>query len=227
MKKNISISVSKIGMYGCWIAIIAISLVYAISSSTPWDRHIFNDIQIPKIDPFVHIDTKFYVLPSKIYGNARAGIPLNEILIEKSRNFYSGIGTEFHASTFYRPDFQHFPLETLLILFFRLTTFAGMVVFLYLLYLILRSVYEEDPFDLRNHYRLFYMGLISIVLPIIITLHSTVLAAFVQYNPRLLEYKISPSYLSLWLIFGGVLLLIFSFLFKEMVHIHEEQKLTV
>lgn len=227
MKKNISKSISKIGMYGCWIAIIFISLVYVISSSGPWDKYIFNSVKIPKIDPTVHLDTQFYVLPSKIYGNSRAGIPRNEMLIEKSRNFYSGIGTEFHASTFYRPDFQQFPLETLLILFFRLTTFIGLVSFLYLLYLILRSVYEENPFDLRNHHRLFYMGLIAIILPIIITLHSTVLAAFVQYDPRLLEYEISPSYLSLWLIFGGVLLLILSFLFKEMVRIHEEQKLTV
>lgn len=222
---NPSKLVSKIGMYCCWIAIIAISLVYAISSSTPWDRYIFEDIQIPKIDPLVHLDTQFYVLPSKIYG--RGDIPRNEALIEKSRNFYSGIGSEFHASTFYRPDFQQFPLETVLILFFRLATFIGLVLFLYLLYLILKSVYNENPFDLRNHYRLFNMGLIAVVLPIIITLHSAVLAAFVQYDPKLIEYEISPSYLSLWLILGGVVMLILSFLFKEMIRIHEEQKLTV
>lgn len=227
MKKNISKAICKIGMYGCWVAIISVSLVYVISSSDPWDKYIFNSTQIPKIDPLVHLDTKFYVLPSKIYGNPQADIPSNEILIEKHHNFYSGIGTEFHASTFYRPDFQQFPLETLLILFFRLTTFIGLISFLYLLYLILKSVYEEDPFDIRNHHRLFCMGLISIVLPIIMTLHSTVLAAFVRYDPRLLEYEISPSYLSLWLIFGGVLLLTLSFLFKEMIRIHEEQKLTV
>lgn len=227
MKKNFSQTISRYGFCGCWAVIIFVSFVYAVSSSTPWDRFLFDRIEIPKIDPFVYLDTQFYVLPQKIAGNSYAGIPANDFLIEKSRNFYSGVGSEFHAKTFYRPDFQQFPLETLLILFFRLTTYAGLVLFFYLLSMVLKSVNTENPFDIKNHGRLFYMGFIATVLPLIVALHSTVLAAFIQYDPRLLGYNVSPSFLTLWMIPAGIILIVLSFFFKETARIYEEQKLTV
>ncbi|MEX0723447.1 MAG: DUF2975 domain-containing protein [Gracilimonas sp.] len=213
---------SKIAYYGCWLLILLVSFIYASSSFSPWDADKYNFIE-----PLVHLDTKYYTLPQKIYGNSRIGLPPNEYLLEKASNFYSGIDSEFHATTHFRPDFEQFPVETILILFSRLFTYIGIVIFLFLLSQLLRSIYKNDPFDEKNFTRLFYMGMIGIFVPIIRILHSLVLASFITYNPRLLGYDMSPSFISLWLVLFGVLLLVLSFFFKETARIYEEQKLTV
>lgn len=212
--------ISKVAYYVCWATILIISLIYAFSSTTPWTNQKYD-----VIEPAVHLDTKFMVLPGTIYG--ASWYSRNEYLIEKSRNFYSSIGTTFLASTHYRPDFEQYPVETSLILFFRLFTYTGLVIFLFLLSQILRSVFKENPFDEKNFERLLYMGLIWIFLPIVRMLHSMVLAAFINYNPRFLGYEITPSFQSLWLVLIGILILFLSFFYKETARIHEEQKLTV
>ncbi len=222
MNNNPSKLISKISFYGCWAVIILISFNYAVSSTSPWIARDYNII-----DPKIHLDTEYYALPQKMYGNQQIGLPPNEFLIEKATNFYSGVGTKFYSEVFYRPDFEQFPVETSLILIFRLLTFAGIVLFFFLLSKILRSVIIENPFDEKNHLRLFSMGLIAVFLPIVRTLHSTVLAGYVQYDPKLLGYEITPSYSSLWLVLFGILIVILSFFFRETAQIYEEQKLTV
>lgn len=214
--------INKVAYYGCWVVIAFVSYIYVSSSTSPWKANSYN-----VIEPLVHLDTKYYALPQQMYRSYMPHFQPDEYLIEKSKNFYSGIDSEFHATTHFRPDFEQFPTETILILVFRLLTFAGIVLFLFLLSQVLRSVTKDDPFDERNFSRLFYMGIIGIFVPIIRTLHSVVLAGFVTHDPKLLGYEVGPSFMSLWLISIGILILVLSFFFKETSRIYEEQKLTV
>lgn len=227
MNKNFSKYVIKTAHYGCWIAILLVSLIYVTSSSSPWPQRLVSEFSLPNIDPKVHLDTESYVLPQKLYGNARYGPPPNEHLIKKSRNFYSGVGTQYYAEVFYRPDFEQFPLETALILFFRLATYAGIVLFFFLLSKILSSIVYEDPFNPKNHARLFYLGIIALFVPIVRTLHSIVMAGFLMYDPKLLGFEVSPSYLNLWLVSVGVFIMVLSYFFKESARMYEDLKLTV
>lgn len=220
MKDSFNKITSRLGFYCCWIGILVISFVYLLSSMTPWAAQDYG-----VIEPKVHLDTQFMVLPGTIYG--ASWYSRNEYLIEKSRNFYSSIGTEFHANTHYRPDFEQYPVETSLILFFRLFTYTSLILFLFLLSQVLRSVFKENPFDEKNFKRLFYMGIIWIFLPVVRMLHSMVLAGFITYNPRFLGYEITPNFQSLWLVLIGIFILTLSFFFKETSRIYEEQKLTV
>lgn len=215
-------TISKISYYFCWLAIIIVSFVYAASSFSPWNAQKFN-----LLEPSIHLDTKYYALQQQIYWTAGVDRTNNQYLIEKARNFHSGVGSEFQAQTFFRPDFDQFPTETILVLFFRLLTYTGIILFFFLFSQILQSVFKEDPFSPKNHNRLFYLGCITIVIPIIRVLHSLVLSGYVRRNPALLGYDVGPSYLPLWLVLFGVFILILSFLFKETARIHEEQKLTV
>lgn len=214
--------ISKGVYFACWAAIAFVSFIYVSSSMSPWKANNYN-----VIEPLVYLDTKYYALRQEMYGFQRPNFKPDEVLVERKHNFYSGVSTEFHATTHFRPDFEQFPTETILILVFRLLTFAGIVLFLFLLSQVLRSVTQDDPFDERNFSRLFYMGIIGIFVPIIRTLHSVVLAGFVTYDPKLLGYEVGPSFMSLWLMSIGILVLVLSFFFKETSRIYEEQKLTV
>ncbi len=227
MEKSISKIVCKSGFYLCWVIILSISFIYASSTTDPSEKRVFNTVTIPNIDPLIHLDTEWYVLPQYMYNFRYKHVPPNEYLIQKSENFYSQIGTEAYYKTFYRPDFEQYPLQTGLILFFRITTFLCLVISLFLLAKIFHSGYSDNLLFSKNPHRLFYIGFAVFLLPILRISHSIVLAGFIRLDPQLLGYKISPSYQSSWIMLAGVLIIIVSFAYKELIRLYEEQKLTV
>jgi len=218
MKTSFNKSVSRISYSACWLAIIFISLILIDSSISPWKKT-YLGIELPKIDPLVHLSNRF-------------SFPLNpEYLNKKEKkdnpDFYSGILANSYVEVFYRPDFKGYPTYTLLILFFRLAAYICLVLFFFLLSQILKSVYKGSPFNSHNYRRLLFMGLLIIFISIVRVFHSCVMADFLSKNPKLLGWNIVGSYQALWLIPFGLLLVILSYVFKEQVRIHEELKLTV
>lgn len=213
-----------------WIGIASLGLFYVLASSVPAQFGVSigeERFHLPKIDPLIHLDTKSYVLPQQMYNFYNKNIPPNKFLIEKSKKFYSGVGTESYVKVFYRPDFKNFPIETALILFFRISTFLSIALILYLLSKVFSSLLANNAFDPINQQRFLWIGLFIFLISIIRILHSTVLASFLRYNPTLLGYEVTPSFQPLWLIVVGVLILIFSFIYGHLISLHEEQKLTV
>ena len=91
--KDINKVVSKGGFYLCWLLIVVISIIYAISTANPRETRVFNTIETPNIDPLIHVDTQFYTLPQRMYNYQHEHTPPNRYLIKKSENFYSGIGS--------------------------------------------------------------------------------------------------------------------------------------
>ncbi|MEP1152574.1 MAG: DUF2975 domain-containing protein [Balneola sp.] len=213
-----------------WVGIASLSLFYIHGSSvqTQFGVSIGEErFHIPKIDPLIHLDTKSYVLPQQMYNFYNKNIPPNKFLVEKSKKFYSNVGTESYTQVFYRPDFKSFPIETVLIFFFRIFTFLSIALILYLLSKVLSSLLTNNAFNPINQRRFLWIGLLIFLISITRILHSTVLAGFLRYNPTLLGYEVGPSFQSLWLIVVGVLFLIFSFIYGHLISLHEEQKLTV
>lgn len=227
MDNNFNKFVCKGGFYLCWLMIISIGIIYATSTTEPWENRIFDTVKVPNVDPLIYMDTQWYVLPQYMFNYRYKHVPPNEHLINKSENFYSEIGTSAYYSTFYRPDFEQYPTQTVLILFFRIATFIGLLCFLFLLAKMFQSGYTGDPFIKQNVHRLFYMGFLLLMISILRTAHSISLAGFIRLDPQLLGFEISPSYTSLWIILPGILLIFGSFFYEKLIHLHEEQKLTV
>lgn len=227
MMKDINKTVCKGGFYLCWLMIVSIGIIYGSATLGPRSTEIFNTLKIPNIDPLIHVDTEFYVLPQKMYNYQSTTVPPNEYLIQKSKEYYSEIGTQAYYNTFYRPDFEQYPLATVLILFFRLATFVGILSFLFMTAKMFQSGYSGDPFIGKNAQRLFYMGFTLLCLSILRIAHSIALAAVIRLDPKLLGYEVAPSYTSLWLLLPGLLLIAGSFFYRKLIHLHEEQKLTV
>jgi hypothetical protein len=227
MDDNFNKFVCKSGFYLCWLMIISIGIIYAASTTEPRENRIFHMVKVPNVDPLIHVDTHFYALPQQMYNYQYKHVPPNESLINKSKNFYSEIGSSAYYSTFYRPDFEQYPTQTGLILFFRVATFAGLILFLFLLAKMFQSGYASNPFVNKNVQRLFFMGFIMMLLAILRTAHSIALAGFIRLDPKLLGYDVTPSYTSLWIILPGLLLISGSFFYEKLIHLHEEQKLTV
>lgn len=218
MKNSFNKSVSRISYFACWLAIIFISLILIDSSISPRTKTYFG-VALPKIDPLVHLNNRF-------------SFPLNPAYLNKKTkkdhpDFYSGILANSYAEVFYRPDFEGYPVSTLLVSLCRLTTYIGLVLFFFLLSRILKSVYHDAPFSPHNHKRLFYMGLLIILISATRVFHSFVMADFLSKNPKLLGWNIVGSYQAFWLVPFGILLTILSYVFKELIRIHEELKLTV
>lgn len=218
MNQELSKLISKIAFYGCWIAIIVISFILIDSSATPWNKTYFG-VEIPKIDPLVHIDNRYHFPLHSEYIN-------KEDRIDRP-DFYSSISANSFVEVFYRPDFEGYPTHTLTILILRLVTYISLSLFFYFLSRILKSVYKGSPFSTQNYKRLLYMGLLMSLISIVRVVHSTVMADFLTENPKLLGWNIVGSYQGLWLLPFGLLLVILSYIFKELVRIHKEQKLTV
>lgn len=227
MMKDINKMVCKGGFYLCWLIIVSVAIIYGSATFGPRSTDIFNDLEIPNVDPHIHIDTEFYVLPQKMYNYQSTTIPPNEYLIQKSKEYYSGVGTQAYYNTFYRPDFEQYPLVTVLILFFRIATFIGLISSLFLLAKMFQSGYTGNPFIGQNVQRLLYVGFTLIMLAILRTAHSIALAGFIRLDPKLLGYEVAPSYTSLWLLLPGLLLIAGSFFYRKLIHLHEELKLTV
>ena len=202
----------------CIVGIIGVSYIYVYSSLSPWSSKKYN-----LLEPRVSLETRFYVLPQKIYRTSN----VDDFLIEKARNFHSGAGTSFISNAFFRPDFENYPIQTGLILLFRLATYAGIVLSLILLLRIAQSISAGALFEDNTELRLFNLGLILLFLPIIRTAHSLVLAGFIRLNPSLLGYELGPHLNYLWLSLFGLVMLAISFFFREARYIYEEQKLTV
>ncbi|XWN36618.1 MAG: DUF2975 domain-containing protein [Balneola sp.] len=214
----------------CWIGIATLAVYYIFATLTPHQQTISigsERVKIPKIDPLVYLDTRSYALPQQMYNPHNRNIHPNEYLVEKSRSYYSGVGTKYYANAFYRADFRGFPVETILIYFFRVVTFLAVVLILYMLSKLLSSLLEDKAFDAINKSRIFWIGLLLIFISIIRVLHSTVLAAFLKYDTKLLGYIVEPSFQALWLIAVGILVFIFSAVYNQLIYLYEEQKLTV
>ena len=215
---------------GCWIGIATLGIYYILASTTPFDYSIKIGkvkINIPQIDPLVHLDTKYYVLEQQMYNFHTPEYSPNQFLIDKSKKFYSSVGTESYVKTFYRPDFENYPTETLLVFLFRTSTFISIALILYLMSQVFSSIISGNAFDKLNQKRFFWISLLFILISILRVLHSTALAGFLKYDTKLLGYEIEPSFQALWLVLVGITFLVFSIIYGQLISLHEEQKLTI
>ena len=195
------------------------SLVYLKTTPRPWNIQLFGEVLSIETDPLIYVNNDKAI--------SYIGLPRRFHTLENPTKFHATLNQQSYHDVFYRPDFEQFPVTTLFILLFRLATYVGIVLFLYLLAGVLKSVYEGHPFRQKNYRNLLYMGIIMVFLSLVRTFHSTVLANYLSHSPRLDGWEMTTSYIYLWLLPFGLLIVIMSYVFKELLRIHEEQKLTI
>lgn len=219
MKINFHSNLFQFLFYACWALIIFVTITYLLASSSPWAYRAFNLFEMPKIDPLVQIDNRTAIPAHPRY--------FTEEQQKSDTRVYSIVTNQSYSEVFYRPDFKQDPIETLLILVCRLLTFIGIVLFLYLLANVLRSIVHDDPITMENYKRVYWMGIFMVLLPLVRIVHSSVLVSILEESPRMTGWELSTSYLSIWTIPLGLVLLVISYVFKELIRIYEEQKLTI
>lgn len=109
----------------------------------------------------------------------------------------------------------------------RALKFITLFTFFLFLTKIFRSIADENPFDGNNPKRLYFMGALLMLLPLVNLLHSWTIIQILSTQTYSADLTFKPLVQYDLHFFIGMVILLLGYVFKEGARIHEEQKLTV
>jgi len=168
---------------------------------------------IKNIDALVMINTEDLGIENRIY---------------RDDGGYLYLGSSFHTNPMIISDSEEALSGYYIILLTRLLKFLALYIFYYTLNRILRSVIDNNPFDIKNSWRLYVMGISVLSLSFIHFLQSVLFSHY--FNENMITEKITfeTSFMGGQgsLTFGLAIVLL-GYVFKEASRVYEEQKLTI
>ncbi len=167
-------------------------------------------MSVPGIDPLVGIDSRGMDLPD----------------YETAENNFLMI-FDVYVQPVLLSDGENFESWNYAILGARTLKFSVLFSFFFLLSRILRSIAEQNPFDGKNPRRLYIMGILLLLYPLLNFLHSWTIIELLNTQTYSSDLVFKHHFNLDFHLFIGMVILLLGYVFKEGARIHEEQKLTV
>jgi|GEM_PF-3673565 len=196
--------------YITWFGILS-SILVVLTTLFIYYQSAENALLIfPHIDPLVEIQNLEIEDDELLSNNGDYLMPLR---------IYSNVGIASFGD-----DFSGYNLPLLAL---RLAKFGCLLLLFLYFSRILKSVIDKNPFNPRNHVRLYLMGIFLIGFSVFDSVLGISISSSLNNIGFQSEIMFKPVFNVDQFVYLGLILVVLGFVFKEATLIHEEQKLTV